>query len=455
MSAAGGRRILFLTPQLPSPTRQGAAIRNWNLMVQLAKGHALDLLTFGGADEAAAPRAARGGTPPPWRQTVTVPPPRRSAGRRLRRLLFSRQPDMADRLWSPPFVRELAELLSRERYDIVQVEGIELARYLLLIARHRLPDYDPLLVFDDHNAEWLLQRRAARTDLRGSRSVPAGLYSSVQQGRLRRFEARTMQTADLTLCVSEADAAALQPLAPDRPLIVAPNGVDAGYYSPEGIPRERPRFDIVFSGTLDYRPNLDAVAWFVNDVWPLLKGEQDARRDRPLRLGLVGRNPPTEITRLAGNPGITVTGSVADDRPYFAGATVYILPMRYGGGVRLKLLNALAMGCAVVSTTAGAEGLATRDGEHLLLADDAPAFARAVARLLDDADLRARLGAAGRALVRERYDWASIAARVVAGYDAAFAIRNSAPIAEGPPAVAEDAEADATAGSPAPEPGPR
>lgn len=418
-----GWRILFLTPQLPSPTRQGAAIRNWNLMVQLAKTHRLDLITFGQPGESVGPRAGQAQVSVPWQQIVSVPAPRRSTGRRLNTLLLSSQPDMADRLWSPRFLRQLAELVSHERYDIIQCEGIELARYLLLIARHRLPDYNPLLVFDDHNAEYLLQRRAAQTDLRRSRGWLAGSYSAVQQGRLRRFEARAMEVADLTLCVSAADAAALQPLAPDRPLIVAPNGVDAAYYSSEGIPRERPRFDVIFSGTLDYRPNIDAVNWFVAEVWPLLKGAQDSGREKPLRLALIGRNPPQEITRLVQHPGVTVTGSVADDRPYFAGATVYVLPMRYGGGVRLKLLNALAMGCAVVSTTAGAEGLDVRHEEHLLIADGAVDFAAAVGRLLNDDALRARLGASGRTFVREHYDWASITARIVEGYDAAFAMR--------------------------------
>jgi polysaccharide biosynthesis protein PslH len=134
-----------------------------------------------------------------------------------------------------------------------------------------------------------------------------------------------------------------------------------------------------------------------------------------------------EITRMVLRPGVTVTGSVADDRPYFAGATVYVLPMRYGGGVRLKLLNALAMGCAVVSTPAGAEGIAVRDGEHLLIANNASDFAAAVNRLLGDAALRAQLGAAGRAYVQQHFDWASIVARLEAGYEAAFAIRSSPP----------------------------
>jgi len=430
-SAAGrGARILFLTPQLPSPTRQGAAIRNWNLMVQLAKTHELDLLTFSEPGEEGPTRNKQVQGTVPWQRIARIPTPRRANARRLRTLLTSRQPDMADRLWAPAMLRQLAELLSSERYDIIQAEGIELARYLLLVARYRLPDYDPLLVFDEHNAEWVLQRRAARTDLRNPRRWPVGAYSAIQQGRLRRFEAQTMQTADLTLCVSTTDAAALQPLAPSRPLIVAPNGVDLAYYSTEGIPRERPRFDVIFSGTLDYRPNIDAAIWLVEEIWPILKRDLDPQRPRPLRLALIGRNPPQEITRLVLNPGVTVTGSVADDRPYFAGATVYVLPMRYGGGSRLKLLNALAMGCAVVSTAAGAEGMEVRHDEHLLIADGPVEFAAAVGRLLGDPALRTRLGMAGQAFMRDHYDWAGIAARVVAGYDAAFAIREATPLAQ-------------------------
>jgi glycosyltransferase involved in cell wall biosynthesis len=432
MSASPGTRLLFLTPQLPSPTRQGAAIRNWNLMVELARTHQIDLLTFAdpGEEERTPPPGAAA---VPWQRLVRVPTPRRTVLRRLKVLLTSQHPDMADRLWSAPYLRQLATLLARERYDIVQAEGIELARYLLLIARYRLPDYNPLLVFDDHNAEWLLQHRAARTDLRRPRRWPLALYSAIQQRRLRRFEARALEAADLTVCVSPADAATLQPLAPARPLIVAPNGADTIYYSPARIPRERPRFDVIFSGTLDYRPNVDAAVWFVTDVWPLVTRRPADRRGRTPRLALIGRNPSHEVTRLVLNQGVTVTGSVADDRPYFAGATVYALPMRYGGGSRLKLLNALAMGCAVVSTTAGAEGVAVRHGQHLLIADSAADFAAAITRLLGDAELRDRLGTAGQAFVREQYDWAGIVDRLRQGYATAFGLRGEAADTAGAP----------------------
>lgn len=426
MSAPRGTRLLFLTPQLPGPSRQGAAIRNWNLMVELAKTYEIDLITFTAPGEEGDTPLRCGSAGVPWQRIVRVPMPRRTLLRRLKVLLTGQHPDMADRRWSAAYLRQLALLLASERYAIVQAEGIEMARYLQLIARYRLPDYNPLLVFDDHNAEWLLQRRAARTDLRRPGHWPHALYSAIQQRRLRRFEARTMATADLTVCVSPADAVALQPLAPSRPVIVAPNGVDMAYYTVAGIPRERPRFDVIFSGTLDYRPNIDAVIWFVTEVWPIVARRPADRRGRSPRLALIGRNPTEAITRLVSNQGVTVTGSVADDRPYFAGATVYALPMRYGGGSRLKLLNALAMGCAVVSTTAGAEGVAVQHDEHLLIADSAPDFAAAIERLLGDAALCARLGAAGQAFVREQYDWRGIAARLRAGYDAAFALREEA-----------------------------
>jgi glycosyltransferase involved in cell wall biosynthesis len=420
------RRFLALTPQVPNPTQQGAAIRNWNLLTHIAQRYTIDVLTFGNPGDSEGPRQRPGLPGEPWSRLITVPPPRRTPGRRLGALMLSGQPDMADRLWSPLYLGQLADLLRREPYDVIQGEGIELARYLHPIARHRPAGGGPLLVFDDHNAEYVLQQRAARNDLRRAATLLAGSYSAVQWRRLRWFEARTMALCDLTICVSEVDAAALQAIAPSRPLLVAPNGVDVAYYSPEGLPRERPRFDVIFSGSMDYRPNIDAAHWFVGEVWPLVKREQDPRRSRPLRFALIGRNPPTEITGLVRHAGVNVTGSVADDRPYFAGATVYVVPMRYGGGIRLKLLNALAMGCAVVSTSAGIEGVDVCHDEHLLIADTAEEFAVAIGRLLDDPELRARLGAAGRAYVREHFDWATIAARVLAGYDAALAMRTSA-----------------------------
>ena len=268
MSEHPARRILFLTPQRPNRTRQGAAIRNWNLMARLAERHHVDLLTFDALTEGADVRTAKGRPDEPWRTITTVPAPRRSWGRRLRVLALSGRADMADRLWSPLFARRLYDALEQGEYDIVQGEGIELARYLLPLARSSGAPGAPLLVFDDHNAEYVLQRRAALTDLRRPRRwLPAG-YSLLQWERLRRFERAALRRCDLTACVSEADAAALQALAPERPIVVARNGVDTAYYAPAAVGGQPPRFDLVFSGTLDYRPNVDAVGWFMEPSGP-------------------------------------------------------------------------------------------------------------------------------------------------------------------------------------------
>lgn len=404
------QRILFLTPQLPDPARQGAAIRNWNLCVELAKRHELDLLSFTAPDSPASGSDA--GRTAPWASLTTVPAPDRSRARRLGVLALTGHADMADRLWSPQFLGALSSLLSQRDYDVVQAEGIELGRYLLA------PRHDsgrgPLLAFDDHNAEHLLQLRAARASSRQLQQWPLAAYSLIQAQRLRALERRLLRRCDVTFCVSPDDAAALRRLDPLAAPVVAPNGVDTDYFAPQAAPPDGPRIDLLFSGTLDYRPNVDAIAWFARRVWPRLA----AQRPR-LRIALVGRSPAPLVREIARQYGFSVTGAVADDRPYFAAATVYLLPMRFGGGVRLKLLNALAMGRAVVTTSAGREGTGVEDAVHVLVADNATAFAAAVERLLDDAPLRARLGAAGRAYVQARHHWPTIVNRIEAGYEQA------------------------------------
>jgi glycosyltransferase involved in cell wall biosynthesis len=169
----------------------------------------------------------------------------------------------------------------------------------------------------------------------------------------------------------------------------------------------------VFSGTLDFRPNIDAVAWFTREVLPRIR-----LRCPGARLLVVGKRPAPVLRTLAMDGATVIVGEVPDARPYIAGATVYVVPMRIGGGVRLKLLEALALEAAVVSTPMGAEGVAgLRGDEHCLLAADPERFADAVLRLLADQALGRRLGAAGRSLVRARYDWTAIVPRLEAVYE--------------------------------------
>jgi len=204
--------------------------------------------------------------------------------------------------------------------------------------------------------------------------------------------------------------------APGQACAVVPNGVDLERFAPsDAAPR---RHHAVFNGTLDYRPNIDAALHLVEDVWPLVR-----RRLPDATLAIVGRGEPAERRRLQ-QPGVELTGEVPDVRPFLRRAAVVTVPVRMGGGTRLKVLEGLALGRPMVSTTLGCEGIAVRDGEHLLIADGAEAFAGAIVRLFEDAATAGALGAAGRALMERSYSWALAGARLE---ESLGAVRRGAP----------------------------
>jgi sugar transferase (PEP-CTERM/EpsH1 system associated) len=396
-------RLLLLTPQLPYPPHQGTSLRNFNLIAQLARRHRVCLLTFLEPDQS---MEAAGPLLDLCEWVDTIPVPRRSQAQRLRQMLTTRRPDMAWRLWSPAFRDRLAARLAEAPFDVVQIEAIELAPYLPAIEASRPR---PLVVYEDHNAEWVLQKRACLTDLRVPRRWPAAAYSFVQWMRLKTYEAGVCRRADRVVAVSEADRDAIRTIAPGIPVTVVPNGVDLDEHAGYRGPREP--YDLVFTGKMDFRPNVDAMLWFGEEVWPRLRAERpDAR------LAIVGQRPHARLEGLRAAPGVTLTGWVEDVRPYIAGATVYIAPLRVGGGTRLKLLQAMAMGAAVVATSLGAEGFPVTHGQELLLADTPDDFARAVLRLLDSPEERARLGAAARRFVEATYGWDALIPKLEALY---------------------------------------
>jgi glycosyltransferase involved in cell wall biosynthesis len=431
--------ILILAPYPPYPPHGGGTMRIYQLIHGLAARHAVTCLTF-------APDEAAEGALAPLRAvcrvlTVRGPPPRGTL-RRAWTTLASPLPDMALRNGSPAYADALRQLLDEERFDIVQAESIEMAGYLQ-IADFRLQILDwaesktarqshaPSLILDQFNAEYVLQKRAALTALRGVvgqsaicnlqsaiRGLAGGVYSLAQWLKLARYERRVMRGCDAVVAVSEEDRRTLLRLQPKAHVGVVPNGVDTAHFSRATIARERTgplslgAATLVFSGTLDFRPNVDAVVWFAREALPHIRAQRpDAR------LLVVGKRPAPALRALAAQGALTLTGEVPDARPYIAGAAVYVVPMRIGGGVRLKLLEALSLEAPVVCTSMGAEGVAgLRAGQHCLLADDPAAFADATLRLLGDPALGQRLGAAGRDLVREGYDWAAIVPKLGAIY---------------------------------------
>ncbi|MDY7076997.1 MAG: glycosyltransferase [Chloroflexota bacterium] len=395
-------KILFLTPQVPYPPRQGAALRNWGLISGLAARHQVAMLSFLASEQTR--ESAK------LLQTIccveTVPFPTRTLRDRLRDMLTTRQPDMALRLASEPYARRLADWLEEEAFDVVQIGGIEMAPYLDVLesARPR-----PLIVFDNLNCEYLLQKRAFLTDLRAPPRWPGAAYSFVQWQRLRRYEAQVCRSADRVIAVSDADALVLRELAPGIDVTVVPNGVDTQAYTPTLPHPHAPT--LVFTGTMDFRPNVDAVLWFAQKVLPLVQAEVP-----DVHFYVVGQRPHRRLNVLRDDPVITLTGWVEDVRPYIAQAAVYVAPLRIGGGTRLKLLEAMAMSKPVVATCLGAEGYPVTGRRELLLADTSSDFAAAVVALLRSPERRVTFGQTARAFVEQQYDWRVIVPRLEAVY---------------------------------------
>lgn len=408
-----GRRILMLTPQLPYPPHQGTSLRNYHIIQGLARRNEVHLLSLVETNQMAAPSTI-GPLLALCASVRTVPVPARTGWQRFWRLLTDSRPDMAHRLQSAPFDVTLRQFLTADPFDVVQVEGIELGRAIPLI-RQLSPQSK--VVFDDHNAEAALQHRAFRTDLGEPRRWPVAAYSFIQTRRLRRFEAKVCRAADAVIAVSEADAQKLRELVQGLAVTVIPNAIDVGEYAPppageKALETKGPRFDVVFSGKMDYRPNVDAVLWFGREIWPEILAARPGTT-----WAIVGQKPHARLDRLRELEGVTVTGRVPEIHPYLAGASVYVLPFRMGSGTRLKLIEAMAAGKALVSTPLGAEGFPVSDSEQLLLAENPGRFAAAVVGLLADPARREELGAAARRFAA-RYDWRKVVPRFEEVYHA-------------------------------------
>jgi sugar transferase (PEP-CTERM/EpsH1 system associated) len=387
--------VLVLTPQLPYPPHQGTTLRNFNIIKHLAPRYDITLLSFATDDELekAAPLRAL------CRRIEIVPYPARSIAQRAWTTLTSPLPDMALRLRSKEMHRRCAALVRDGSFDILQIEGIEMARYALNL---QSPISNLKLVFDDHNAEYVLQRTAFQADVRAPTRWHAALYSLIQWKKLERYERAMCRKADHTVVCSPADARAIAALfdrqAPLPRLSVIPNGVDTEFYAPAETAPDEPV--LVFTGKMDFRPNVDAMLWFASEVLPRVRAEIPH-----VHLYIVGQKPAPAIRALARQPGITVTGWVADTRPYIRDAALYIVPLRMGSGTRLKVLEAMAMGKAIVSTARGIEGLELIPEREVVLAETRDDFARAIVALWHEPSRRRALGQSARARAVAHYDW--------------------------------------------------
>ncbi len=250
------------------------------------------------------------------------------------------------------------------------------------------------VIVDQHNIEYELLQRTYQRETAWSRKW----YNWLESRFLKPIEIERCRQADVVLVTSQREYLLLKNMLPRNVIKVVPNGVDIEIFQ-QVSPKETSN-QIIFTGAMDYYPNIDAVLFFAEQCWPLIQSQVPGASWQ-----IVGRNPPPEVWKLAQLPGVTVTGSVPDVRPYLAASAVAVAPLRIGSGTRLKILEALAMQKAVVSTSIGCEGLTVEPGKHLMVADQPEAFAQSIMELLHKPAMRAALGSAGRALVEADYGW--------------------------------------------------
>jgi polysaccharide biosynthesis protein PslH len=404
--------VLFLSQIVPYPPHGGVLQRGYNLLRELGRHASVHLLAYVHPDVLTSPAAveeSRGALQRfcqsveyfrLWPKTSRV---HQAAGLGLS--LGSRQPFSVIAHRSAAFRHRVEAVLRERPYDVIHADTIALAQFVP-------PGRTSASVLTHHNIESMLMERRAKVE---SGSL-ARWFLRRETAKLRACEAAESPRFDVNIVVSQPDAAALSQIVSGLRTAVVPNGVDIEYFTPQPE-RETPA--LVYTGGMNMFANRDAVMHFLTDVWPLVVKETPE-----VTFFAVGQTPPPELKALAAaDPRIVVTDYVDDIRPYVARSAVYVVPLRVGGGTRLKVLDAMASGKALVSTSIGCEGIDVRPGEHLVTADTSERFAAEVVALLRNPARRLALGSAARRLVEERYSWRIIGGQLVETYQDAMARR--------------------------------
>jgi polysaccharide biosynthesis protein PslH len=386
--------VLYVCQVPPSPPRFGAQVRIHGLMTALSESHDVSVACCAEPDLAEEARRAMR----EYCRDVEIVLETASTSTVRKRLLQLRSLASARtferHLFTiPELQRRIDALLARRRFDVVNVEGPFVAHHRFRTAPRGAPP--PRVVLDEHNVEFDVHRQIAR----GGEGLVRRIYSAVNWRKMRREEHAVWDAADAITVTSAQDAARVRTARPGARVAVVPNGVDVARFRPRAGDPAPDRNTLLFFGALDYHPNCDGILYFLDEVWPRL-----LRTHPAARLRILGRRPPPALLVRRGQA-VEIAGFVEDLRPGLAAAAAVVVPLRMGGGTRLKILEAMAMGKPVVSTSLGVEGIEAMHGRELLLADDPEQFAGELRRLLDDPALGVRLGQAARVLVERRYSW--------------------------------------------------
>jgi len=388
--------VLWLTFGLPYPPDSGVRTRDFHLIREAARTsriHLFSLLPPGAPTDVGQLRDF-------CKSVETFALPRPLSGRQLVSLILTiraRRPIGAFPYYCAEAARRLQGIITREKIDVFQVEHSLLAAYLEAAPRHGTCR----TVLSLHNVCFEQYRQMARLDVGPAARALYRLKALAMSSSERHY----IPGFDCCVVVSAAERELLQRVLPGVRAVVIENGVDCTQLQP--LPNSLSDSCLLFAGVMDYPPNTDGVMFFARCILPRVRASFPG-----VKLLVVGHSPPARVKALGQEPGIEVTGYVKDILPYYRLSKVAVVPLRAGGGTRLKILEAMALGRAVVSTTIGCAGIEVHHGVHLLVADAPQQFADCVVQLLDDDGLRAELIGNARRLVEQRYDWPTIGGRL-------------------------------------------
>jgi len=394
-------RLLFITPSVPYPLDNGGRIRVYNLLKSLAHHHEISLVAVAvryTSDPITDFESARQALSKLCRRVEIVP---NILGRsdilyRLGKSLTTTTPEIISDLACAEARQIVRRVLVEDQIELIHAEQLHVAPYALFATG--LPK-----VLAEQNVEFRVWRDYAFH----YRTLLHRLLSLVEWQKLLRYEPWMCRHFDCIVAVSEPDRVQLQRLLPQTPVVLVPNGVDLDYFDGSDTVTAPDENTLVFTGTMAYGPNEDAMLYFHRTIFPLVK-----QRVPEAKLLIVGQSPPRRILELSNDTDTIVTGYVPDTRPYLRRAKVFVVPARIGGGPRLKVVEAMAQGVPVVATPAGAEGLDVTPGENILVAEAPGEFAAHVVNLLRDDTRRVALARKARRLVEEHYSWDKLGARL-------------------------------------------
>jgi glycosyltransferase involved in cell wall biosynthesis len=390
--------ILFLTQILPYPPASGPKVKTWHVLRYLSeRGHKITLASFVRPEEL------------PYIDDVKkvcaavhAVPVRRSRGSDVYYLLRSQitgRPFLVERDDLAEMRSLVNHIVATEPVDVIHADQLTMTQFAF-----PLPTLDgkkPVLVFDAHNAVWTITAR-----MKQNAAFYMKLPLEMETNRIKKYEGRIAKDFDATLAVTEPDRLALMEALHavshngDASISVVPIAVDTQKIQP--VRRAEDSLNIITMGTLYYPPNADGIRWFIQQVFPLVRQKLPG-----VKLTIIGKNPPKDFLKLAADKenGMSTTGFVPELDPYFAESAITVVPVRAGGGMRVRILEAFARAAPVVTTTVGIEGIDACFGEDVLVADSPEDFASSVITLLQNKELQQKLAINGRRLVESKYDW--------------------------------------------------